>query len=174
MFKKPLDDLAQAAPKNSPLDCFLYRCFDYRIKKRRLEAPFVVEMADRPAHFCVRRHAAPKNSPLDCFLYGCFDYRIKKKAPWSAFCGGDGGNRNRVLKPLIKAFYMLSLLFRIPPDNTTADSLIASVGSDTWREPSHSPVHVRRYTTPVPKPRHSTDGRRPQLRSQSYWSIVVS
>lgn len=29
--------------------------------------------------------------------------------------GGDGGNRNRVLKPLIKAFYMLSLLFGIPP-----------------------------------------------------------
>ena len=45
--------------------------------------------------------------------------------------GGDGGNRNRVLKRFIGAFYMLSLLFEISPGDTATDSLIVSVGSDT-------------------------------------------
>lgn len=45
--------------------------------------------------------------------------------------GGDGGNRNRVLKSFIGAFYMLSLLFGDSPHETAANSLFATVGSDT-------------------------------------------
>ncbi len=60
-----------------------------------------------------------------------FNYRQKLKHPFGCFFGGDGGNRNRVLKSFIGAFYMLSLLFGDSPHETAANSLFATVGSDT-------------------------------------------
>lgn len=89
----------------------------------------------RSVGFCAHRHAAPKNSPPDCFLNGCFDYHSiiqKKSAKRHSFLnGGDGGNRNRVLKHILMAFSVCSLLFKDSPHKTTADSLFAAVGSVT-------------------------------------------
>ncbi len=62
----------------------------------------------------------------------CGSITAKKiKAPFRVLFGGDGGNRNRVLKSFIGAFYMLSLLFGDSPHETAANSLFATVGSDT-------------------------------------------
>lgn len=65
------------------------------------------------------------------------------RASFSLFYGGDGGNRNRVLKHILKAFFVWSLLFKLSPHKTTANSLFATVGPYTWWKPSHSFIHVR-------------------------------
>ena len=47
------------------------------------------------------------------------------------YFGGDGGNRNRVLKHILKAFFVCSLFFKLSPHKTAANSLFATVGSYT-------------------------------------------
>ena len=120
----------------------LFDCMRFRLPLK-IKAPFrvlLVEMAVTALRSalcarlsCVLLHILCRKALLRK-LFDCMRFRLplkKIKHPFGCFFGGDGGNRNRVLKSFIGAFYMLSLLFGDSPHETAANSLFATVGSDT-------------------------------------------